>query len=90
MAKRRRKELRDMDKILTLQEGARARYVYFICKSDDPNEPGYWWQLVGPDDMVVTENPDGSFRLFSDRAACLKSLRANQKHGSSPHIRDIE
>ncbi len=69
-----------MDKILKLQENARARYVYFI--SSDP-VTGYWWELVGPNDEIICSSV-----VFSSKSACLKSLRATQRHASTAQVRD--
>jgi hypothetical protein len=81
MTNGRPKVLRETDKLSELQKNARARYVYFICK--EPSEPGYWWELVGPDDMVICES-----REYATKAECLKSLRATQRHASTTQIRD--
>src|SRR5437762_3043452 len=82
MTKRRSKRLRDSDKILRLQENARARYVYFI-QSDIEGLTGYWWELVGPNDETIC-----SSAVFHSKADCLKALRVTQRHAATTAVRD--
>jgi len=83
MATRQSKNGRAVARILKLQESARARYVYFICVSDDPDEPGYWWELVDADGALICESS-----LRATKAECFKLLRTTQRHASSAPIRD--
>ena len=81
MTKRRPKRLRDTDKYSKLEQKARARYVYFVSK--DPDTAGYWWELFGPDDQPICSSV-----VFRDKPACLKSLRAMQRHAATAPVRD--
>lgn len=83
MAKRSSKGTRAIHKVIELGQNARSRYVYFVCKSDNPDQPGHFWELVGPDDRKICGSP-----TFADKKDCLKSLRANQRHASTTQVRD--
>lgn len=81
MSKRRSKEHQKIDRLVRLEVNARTRYVYFIHR--EPEKTGYWWELVGPNDLLVCESNE-----YATKAECLKSLRAAQRHASTTQIRD--
>jgi hypothetical protein len=67
MAKRRPQRLRKLDKLVTLEEGARAaRYAYFVRRADD--EDAWMWGLFDGDNLLC------SSPSFRSRADCVKSL----------------
>lgn len=83
MAKRSSKGTRAIHKFIEIGQNARSRYVYFICKRDDLDQPGHFWEFLGPDDRKICES-----LTFRNKKDCPKSLRANQRHASTTQVRD--
>jgi uncharacterized protein YegP (UPF0339 family) len=78
MAKRRKKyDIRDFQ----LTGDARTGYTYFVLHDHDAK--AIKWELVAPNGDTLC-----SSRLFYDKADCVKTLRAVQRHGASTDVRD--
>ena len=80
MTNRRSKEKRQIDKLVELENNARARYVYFVAGNPDD---GYCWSLVDFDNRTLC-----SGAVFASKSDCLRSLRLTQRHASTTQIRD--
>lgn len=79
--KQRAMHLHGTDEYLELGKRAReARFCHFIQRTED--QSGWTWEIYDSDRLLCKSVS------FRHKTACLKSLRATQRHASTPVIRD--
>ena len=75
-----RKTDRAIRKILALERTASSRYTFFVTGNPDD---GYRWELVDRNDDRLCLSD-----VFAQKADCLKTLRAVQRHAAPEDLRD--
>lgn len=81
MVKTQRDETKRMHKITGLEAHGRDRFAYFVERV--PEWGAYQWQLRDRGELLAMSE------LHFDKASCLRSLRAVQRHGETTQVVEV-